>query len=97
MSARIQRLEAALQEFQFPMPEEAQTLLRDELLTIKQIGTPAGPSGPGQKPPLDDLADALGTLAIGEHGDVKYFGRSAGSEVRYLRSCERTRAQSAHS
>lgn len=82
MSERIRQLEDALAIFQAGISHERHPLLRDELLTIK--------FGPEVRRTVDEEhnrdilssnIDALGTLTIGEHGESKYFGRSAGSEV----------------
>ncbi|KAI0718035.1 fungal-specific transcription factor domain-containing protein [Cerioporus squamosus] len=82
MSERIRQLEDALAIFQAGISHERHPLLRDELLTIK--------FGPEVRRTVDDehnrdllssTIDALGTLTIGEHGESKYFGRSAGSET----------------
>ena len=34
-----------------------------------------------RKPSVESTIDALGTMTIGDQGDAKYFGPSAGSEV----------------
>ncbi|TBU24176.1 fungal-specific transcription factor domain-containing protein [Dichomitus squalens] len=82
MSERIRQLEDALAIFQAGISHERHPLLRDELLTIK--------FGPEVRRTVDDehqrdmlsaSIDALGTLTVGEHGESKYFGRSAGSET----------------
>ncbi|KAI0332685.1 hypothetical protein GY45DRAFT_1432896 [Cubamyces sp. BRFM 1775] len=82
MSERIRQLEDALAIFQAGISHERHPLLRDELLTIK--------FGPEVRRTVDDehnrdmlssSIDALGTLTVGEHGETKYFGRSAGSET----------------
>ncbi|KAI0730863.1 fungal-specific transcription factor domain-containing protein [Earliella scabrosa] len=82
MSERIRQLEDALAIFQAGISHERHPLLRDELLSIK--------FGPEVRRTVDDehhrdlvstSIDALGTLTIGEHGETKYFGRSAGSET----------------
>lgn len=84
MSQRIRQLEDALSIFQASISSESHPLLRDDLLAIKYI------ADKGHVPEKEhtlretstDLVDALGTLTIGSRGDSKYFGRSAGSEVR---------------
>ncbi|KAI0820263.1 fungal-specific transcription factor domain-containing protein [Trametes gibbosa] len=82
MSERIRQLEDALAIFQAGISHERHPLLRDELLTIK--------FGPEVRRTVDEehtrdmlssSIDALGTLTVGEHGETKYFGRSAGSET----------------
>ncbi|KAI0766121.1 fungal-specific transcription factor domain-containing protein [Trametes elegans] len=82
MSERIRQLEDALAIFQAGISHERHPLLRDELLTIK-----FGPEvrrtvdDEHQRDMLSSSIDALGTLTVGEHGESKYFGRSAGSET----------------
>ncbi|KAI9062771.1 hypothetical protein FKP32DRAFT_1758891 [Trametes sanguinea] len=82
MSERIRQLEDALAIFQAGISHERHPLLRDELLTIK-----FGPEvrrtvdDEHQRDMLSSSIDALGTLTVGEHGETKYFGRSAGSET----------------
>lgn len=83
MGQRIQELEEALRDFQASTSKEPHPLLRQELLVIKY---PSGMSLPSTQNPDNtsmELSDALGTLTIGDHGDVKYFGHSAGTEVRF--------------
>ncbi|CAK5275690.1 unnamed protein product [Mycena citricolor] len=65
-------------------------LLRDELLSIK-FGPEKGVSGdrkPKSREASMDSIDALGTLTIGDDGEGKYFGRSAGSETLLLAGAE---------
>ncbi|KAG6813503.1 hypothetical protein H0H92_010528 [Tricholoma furcatifolium] len=83
MGQRIRQLEDALAIFQSGVSSETHPLLRDELLSIK-FGPDKGHALEKEEPPRDnsiDSIDALGTLTIGDHGQVKYFGRSAGSEA----------------
>lgn len=84
MGRRIQQLEDALAIFQSSISSEPHPLLRDDLLSIKRL--------PRENRQLakEDLhsitsenIDALGILTIGDQG-AKYFGPSAGSEVRLL-------------
>lgn len=85
MGQRIRQLEDALAIFQAGVSSETHPLLRDELLSIK-FGPDKGKMLEREQPPRANFAssiDALGTLTIGDHGQVKYFGRSAGSEVRF--------------
>jgi Fungal Zn(2)-Cys(6) binuclear cluster domain len=83
MGQRIRQLEDALAIFQSGVTNETHPLLREELLGVKfgpEVQTPAD-----SEPVRDTVAesmDALGTLTIGDDGESKYFGRSAGSEVR---------------
>jgi len=85
MGGRIRQLEDALAIFQSGVSSETHPLLRDELLAIK-FGPEIAHHGEVPKPPPKELSldaiDALGTLTIGNSGEAKYFGRSAGSEVR---------------
>jgi hypothetical protein len=87
MSNRIRRLEDALTILQATVSDERHPLLEDDLLKIK-FG-PEAPEGRSCRTQEDQATkqqqqsiDALGTLALGNSGEVKYFGRSAGSEVR---------------
>lgn len=74
---RIQQLEDALAILQASVSTETHPLLQDELLQIK--------FGKKHTQPVlssaDALTDSLGTLTVGTHGDTRYFGPSAGSEV----------------
>jgi hypothetical protein len=84
MGQRIRQLEDALAIFQSGVTSETHPLLRDELLTVK-FGPEVQHSGDAAEHSQDTVAecmDALGTLTIGNSGESKYFGRSAGSEVR---------------
>jgi hypothetical protein len=86
MSNRIRRLEDALAILQSTVAEEPHPLLADELLKIK-FGPEASDGHRASTGPEEQAAkqsiDALGTLTLGDSGEVKYFGRSAGSEVRH--------------
>jgi hypothetical protein len=86
MSHRIRRLEDALAILQTSVSEERHPLLEDDLLKIK-----FGPEAPDDRQDFpgseeqmmqSQSIDALGTLTLGDTGEVKYFGSSAGSEVR---------------
>ncbi|KAG5644077.1 hypothetical protein DXG03_009167 [Asterophora parasitica] len=86
MGQRILQLEDALAIFQSGVSSETHPLLRDEFLHIK-FGPDKGKLLEREEPTRDtsiDSIDALGTLTIGDHGQVKYFGRSAGSEALFL-------------
>ncbi|GLB33705.1 putative fungal specific transcription factor [Lyophyllum shimeji] len=90
MGQRIRQLEDALAIFQSGVSSEPHPLLRDELLAIKfgpDVGQPVERKGLIRKSSVDSI-DALGTLTIGDHGEVKYFGRSAGSEALFLAGAE---------
>ncbi|KAJ7034066.1 fungal-specific transcription factor domain-containing protein [Mycena alexandri] len=81
MSQRIRQLEEALAILQAVISSERHPLLATDLLSIKFAAeAPARktpPSGGEQDPPLD----ALGTLTLSDAGEVRYFGRSAGTET----------------
>lgn len=86
MGHRIRELEDALSIYQSSVSNEPHPLLQDDLLRIK-----FGPERrqlhdekPISKPSTENTLHALGTLTIGERGDGKYFGPSAGSEVRRI-------------
>ncbi|KAG6827273.1 hypothetical protein H0H92_012509 [Tricholoma furcatifolium] len=87
MSHRIRQLEDALAILQSTVSNQRHPLLDDDLLKVK-FGPEAtdarhtqstGPSTIEQN--MSQSIDALGTLTLGDSGDVKYFGRSAGSEA----------------
>lgn len=85
MGQRIRQLEDALAIFQSSVSNETHPLLHEDLLGVK-YGPEVRNSG-DPEPPRDavgETIDALGTLTIGDSGESKYFGRSAGSEVRNL-------------
>jgi hypothetical protein len=88
MGHRIRELEDALSIYQSSVSSEPHPLLRDDLLGIK-----FGPERrqtqdekPISQPPAETAISALGTLTIGDRGEAKYFGPSAGSEVCLLPS-----------
>lgn len=84
MGDRIKALEEAIGQFQASISTETHPLLRPELLNIK---FPPGLSIPTEK--LDEstleLANTLGALTINENGSTRYFGSTAGTEVRVIR------------
>lgn len=85
MGQRIRQLEDALTIFQSGVSTETHPLLRDELLPIKfgpEVRQTDEPES-AMKDTLTESMDALGTLTIGDNGESKYYGRSAGSEVRF--------------
>ncbi len=76
---RIQQLEDALAISHSQSQSENHPLLREELLKIKFNAKPA------QVPDnTDALIAALGTMKIGQQGDARYFGPSAGDEVLWV-------------
>ncbi|EGO01985.1 hypothetical protein SERLA73DRAFT_177669 [Serpula lacrymans var. lacrymans S7.3] len=91
MGQRIRQLEDALFIFQAGVSNETHPLLTEELLAIK-FGPEAPKSpistGPTVAEPPSIPLDALGTLTIGDSGESKYFGRSAGSETLLLAGTE---------
>ncbi|KAF7966111.1 hypothetical protein HWV62_39992 [Athelia sp. TMB] len=81
MSERIQQLEDALARVQSSVSLENHPLLRDDLLLIKygtQRQTDIDPEVPNN--PLAVPVDAFGTLRIGDGGESRYLGASAGTE-----------------
>lgn len=84
MEQRIRELEDALAILQSTISSEPHPLLRDELLTIKfppDRGTPLDKEEFRDR--TSDIIDALGILTVGDQG-VRYYGPSAGTEVRPL-------------
>ncbi|KAJ7657379.1 fungal-specific transcription factor domain-containing protein [Mycena polygramma] len=80
MSQRIRQLEEALAILQAVVSNERHPLLATDLLSIKfaaEAPVRTDPPANDQPPSID----ALGTLTLGDSGEVKYFGRSAGSET----------------
>jgi len=85
MGQRIRQLEDALATFQSDISNECHPLLREELLLIKfgpEKGYLPDKEPPIRKESIEPPINAFGTLTIGEDGEAKYFGPSAGSEVR---------------
>lgn len=79
MAQRIRQLEDALALLQSSVSSEKHPLLRDDLLSIKLRSEPEQLEA---EDTITETLDAFGTLAIGDSGESKYFGRSGGSEVR---------------
>ncbi|KAJ6594808.1 fungal-specific transcription factor domain-containing protein [Mycena capillaripes] len=80
MSQRIRQLEEALAILQAVVSNERHPLLSTDLLSIKfaaEAPARTDHAADDEGPPID----ALGTLTLGDAGEVKYFGRSAGSET----------------
>ncbi|KAF7970134.1 hypothetical protein HWV62_24900, partial [Athelia sp. TMB] len=77
MSQRIRQLEEALAILQSGVSTETHALLTENLLSIKY----GLDSQPRQEPAIMETIDASGTLTIGDSGESRYFGASAGSEV----------------
>ncbi|EPQ52662.1 hypothetical protein GLOTRDRAFT_46721 [Gloeophyllum trabeum ATCC 11539] len=84
MSHRIHLLEDALETLHASQASTRHPLLTDNLKAIKYL--PEKRNLPQEQPPSNDeitpISDALGTLSVTDTGDVKYYGQSAGSEVR---------------
>ncbi|KAJ7457889.1 hypothetical protein FB451DRAFT_1274505 [Mycena latifolia] len=79
MSQRIRQLEEALAILQGLVSNERHPLLAGDLLSIKFAAEAPKRSDPPER--QDPVFDALGTLTLGNAGEVKYFGRSAGTET----------------
>ncbi|KAJ7689582.1 fungal-specific transcription factor domain-containing protein [Mycena rosella] len=80
MSQRIRQLEEALAILQNVVSNERHPLLAGDLLGIKFAAEAPKRSDPAHYE-QDSAIDALGTLTLGDAGEVKYFGRSAGTET----------------
>ncbi|KAF7987007.1 hypothetical protein HWV62_97 [Athelia sp. TMB] len=79
---RIQKLEDALAGLQSSLSSEPHPLLRDELLSIKLDPDMQSPDFSERfEDGLAKTMEIFGTLAIGENGQSRYFGPSAGSET----------------
>ncbi|TFK28831.1 hypothetical protein FA15DRAFT_664908 [Coprinopsis marcescibilis] len=90
MRHRIRQLEEEVALFQSSVSEQPHPLLREDLLTIKDgFGKPVSTnvkelsSAPLERE-VDTTTTAFGTLTIGEQGEGKYFGPSAGAEALFL-------------
>ncbi|KAJ6603691.1 fungal-specific transcription factor domain-containing protein [Mycena sp. CBHHK59/15] len=81
MSQRIRQLEEALAILHAVVSHERHPLLTVDLLSIKFAAEAPKNAPPPRSPEQDPAIDALGTLTLGDAGEVKYFGRSAGSET----------------
>ncbi|KAF8901817.1 fungal-specific transcription factor domain-containing protein, partial [Mucidula mucida] len=81
MSTRIRQLEDALAILQASVSSDRHPLLNDDLLRVK-FGAEAAKQQQAEPllPPENQAIDALGTLTLTDAGDMRYFGRSAGSE-----------------
>ncbi|KAJ7619360.1 fungal-specific transcription factor domain-containing protein [Roridomyces roridus] len=85
MSQRIRQLEEALAILQGVVSAERHPLLAADLLGIKFAAeAPKRTKLPDTE--QEQAIDALGTLTLGDSGEVKYFGRSAGTETLLLRA-----------
>ena len=81
MSQRIRQLEEALAILQAVVSNERHPLLATDLLGIKFAAEAPARADPPTHEQDPAMIDALGTLTLGNAGEVKYFGRSAGSET----------------
>ncbi|PPQ67833.1 hypothetical protein CVT26_007080, partial [Gymnopilus dilepis] len=87
MGQRIRELEDALAIFQAGVSNETHPLLREELLSIKfgpEKGHALQKEPPRRKESVEPPIDAFGTMTMGEGGEGKYFGPSAGSETLFM-------------
>jgi hypothetical protein len=77
MEERIRQLEGALASSQ----SEGHPLLKEELLSIGKYNSESANVPAFPKQSEEEVIHALGAMSIGEHGEGKYFGRSAGTEA----------------
>ncbi|KAF4619863.1 hypothetical protein D9613_005134 [Agrocybe pediades] len=87
MGQRIRQLEDALAIFQSGVSSECHPLLKEELLAIKfgpEKGYVPQKEPPVRKESTEPPIDAFGTMTIGDRGEAKYFGPSAGSETLFM-------------
>jgi hypothetical protein len=84
MGQRIRQLEDALTIFQSGVSNDVHPLLTTEQLAIKFGPENVQDQEPRVEPSLTATMDALGTLTVGENGGARFFGRSAGAEVRII-------------
>lgn len=90
MSDRIRQLEDAVAILQSTLSNEPHPLLSRELLKIKSsielhaaVDEEVVAQSRKQEPEEEGVIDAFGTLAIRDDGAATFYGRSAGSEVRW--------------
>jgi hypothetical protein len=90
MSDRIRQLEDALAILQSTLTREPHPLLTRELLNIKsslELHSAVDSeviAESREEDAEDSYIDAFGTLAVRDDGAATFYGRSAGSEVRFL-------------
>lgn len=85
MSNRIRQLEDALAILQATVSDRPHPLLTEDHLKVKfgaEALNPKYSEESDEEVNTQASIDALGTLTLGEAGESRYFGRSAGSEVR---------------
>ena len=90
MGNRIRQLEDALAIFQSGVSTEPHPLLTEPLLSIKfgpEKSYVTEKENTPRKEAAEPLINAFGTMTIGDTGEAKYFGPSAGSEVSYSAPC----------
>ncbi|TFK50007.1 hypothetical protein OE88DRAFT_1661491 [Heliocybe sulcata] len=91
MSQRIRQLEDALAVFQASISSDRHPLLSEDLLGIKfwpEVRPEREESSAARHMGHSGPIDAFGTLSVGERGEAKYFGRSAGAEALLLAGAE---------
>ncbi|TFK43632.1 fungal-specific transcription factor domain-containing protein [Crucibulum laeve] len=91
MGQRIRQLEDTVAIFQSGVSSETHPLLREELLSIKfgpEKGYVPDREQPSRPPSIESSIQAFGTMTIGDRGEGKYFGPSAGSETLLLAGAE---------
>jgi hypothetical protein len=84
MSNRIRQLEDALAILQVTVSDKPHPLLTEDLLKMKfgsEAINPKDPDDSDEDGYAAGAIDALGTLTLEDSGELRYFGRSAGSEV----------------
>lgn len=86
MSSRIGQLEDALSIVYATVSSDQHPLLEEDLLKVKFA--PESHNLPCQipkRPGASETIDTSGTITLEDNGEMKYYGRSAGSEVRQSR------------
>lgn len=78
MGQRIRQLEDALAILQSSVSTEPHPLLTNQMLPVEPKSSLGSSNSMNE---LTDTLDGFGTLTIGDSGEAKYFGASAGSEV----------------
>ncbi|KAG7097069.1 hypothetical protein E1B28_004456 [Marasmius oreades] len=84
MGQRIRQLEDALAISQSSLSNEPHPLLREEMLSIKFGPERHATASINHSQKVSESLNVPGTLTFGEHGEAKYFGRSAGAEALLL-------------
>lgn len=81
MSQRIRLLEDALALLQSSISSEKHYLLQGDLHSNYGLEQLQAVEPEPAKNPLVETVEAFGTMTIGESGESRYFGASAGPEV----------------